>query len=905
MTHHLLTSVLASGLALASVAFAQPNGDVSWSGLSHFAPTDRRPIMPLEQEAFSVLFQSARNDLTAARVGFDDGDDGSVVWVDATVERSFGPYDLWRANIPAGVSRRASYIIEAIDGADRDYLSTTGVTDAQPPTTSFWKLDYDTLTHAPYGSTPTTRGTVFRVWAPGATTAVVRGNFTTPTWSVSVPLTRRGEDWIGLISSARVNNRYKYVFNNTLFKPDPRGRLLDNADGYNTVIHDPLAHQWVNNNFTPAPRERWVIYQLHVGSFAGLNDPRGTFTRPARYREVAARADHLTELGINAVMINPINEFPGSQSGGYNPLTQFSWESSYGTPDDLKFMIDTLQGRGIAVILDGVWNHVSSTDNFLWNFDSTQIYFDTPAVDTPWGAQVDFDRLPVFNSYADSVEHVLGEFRFDGYRLDAVFDMLNNVQGARVQQLLRGATDRVRQRFSDAHVIGEIYNNSSFNTSPAGIYMDGQYHEAYKNAVQDAINAAASGNPDMTRLANALDGSGIWVDKTHVMNYFELHDDAWTLSGGQREVRTIDPTAPHDDRFATGRTKLGNGMTLLAQGMPAILMGTEWLESNGFEQQKIDWSKKNTYREIFDFYRDVIRLRTTQPEFFATSPINTFHVNDGSNVLAFERFTVGGGSYVVVANFSNTDFATYELGLPRSGNWGVLLNSEDARYRGRNVGTLQGCIPVISNPLHGFAQRTSLSIPAHSLMILQHNPISAPPTITQQPESVASCFAQPQTFTVGGLPASGGTGIGVLWQVEEPTAPGTWRPLVNGLNTGIGTISGSTSTTLAVSFPVGTQLNFRALVTTIPGGCTGVLSQTASWAINRPCGFGDIGGAGGEAVSCGDGNLDNNDFIVFINRFFDQDPLADIGGEGGEEGSDGILDNNDFIIFIGWFFAGC
>ncbi|MBY0313352.1 MAG: alpha amylase C-terminal domain-containing protein [Phycisphaerales bacterium] len=717
---HPVFAVLAGVGALSSALLAQVDNNVQWSGISHAAIADRRPICPLNGQAFDVIFQTARGDATGARVAIDVGADGiDIAWASATYQSTRGRYDLWRATIPATTQSRIAYAIEVTDGTDSDYLSTLGVSDNLPASNAWWTLDFTTLEHAPFGSTPTASGTVFKVWAPGAASAQVRGPFNS--W-LGQTMTRQGENFVAIVSNAVAGQKYKYYFNNSLWKPDPRARQIDNADNFNSVIVDPLAYAWRTPTFAPVSRDKWVVYQLHVGSFSGLNDPRGSFTRQGTYREVAARADHLVDLGINAVMLNPINEFPGSSSGGYNPVSMWSFESAYGSPDDLKFMIDELHARGIAVMLDVVWNHFSPSDNFLWNFDSTQVYFDNPVVDTPWGAQANFDRAPVFSYFFDSIELVLGEFRMDGYRQDAVAEIVSATQFTSGQQLIRGMMDRVDNRFADAHVIGEIYNTSPWNTSPAGMNLDGQYHEPFKNGIRDAIFAAAVGTSDISRVASSIDGSGTWVEGERVLNYFELHDDAWPVNAHQRAVKTIDTTAPHDDRYAKGRTKLGNGLTLLSRGMPAILQGNEWLESNGWEVQKIDWAKKTTYSGVFQFYKDLIALRTSDAALAANAPCRVFHVNETQDIMAFERAITTGNSYVCVANFSNTDFAEYLVGLPRAGGWRVVMNSESAAYQGRGVGSPVGCVTVQPVARDGLAQRANLSLPAHGFILLKHDP---------------------------------------------------------------------------------------------------------------------------------------------------------------------------------------
>jgi len=808
---------------LGTATFSQIDGVVQSGLISHSDSTDRRPICPMSGEGFDVLFQTAAGDASNARVGIDDDVDGAnIVWVDASVQTTRGPYNLWRATIPASGANRRAYIIEVNDGAARQYLSTVGTGASLPPASIWWTLDFTTLSHAPYGATPTSAGTVFRVWAPGATSAQVRGAFTTPAWGVGPAMTKRGDDFFGVVASAIVGQEYKYYFNNTLWKSDPRAAFLNNANGYNSRITDQLAYAWELPDFTPAHRDRWVVYQLHVGSFAGLNDPMGNFTRVATYREVGDRAAHLHELGINAVQVNPINEFPGTNSGGYNPLSMFAWESAHGTPDDLKYMVDKLHARGIAVMLDVVWNHFSSSDNFLWQFDGTQVYYDNPNVNTPWGPQADFDRAAVRKYFLDSVEHVMGTFNMDGYRHDAAFEITGASQALSGQQLIRAHNDLIDRRFADAHSLAEIYNNSAWNTSPAGMNFDGQYHEAFKNAIIDAISASASGNPDMARLAATIDGSGTWVEGTRVLNYYELHDDAWPLNNSQRAVREIDTSFPHDDRYAKGRTKLGNGLAILARGMPEILQGTEWLESNGWESQKIDWSKKTTYAGIFNFYRDLIALRTTEPALFANSYGNAFHINDTSNLIAFERSIGTGGAYVVLANFSNADIASYSIGLPRAGRWDVALNSESAAYLGRGIGPINGCVPLSATPRDGFAQSTTLTVPAHGFLLLRHNPAGGtPPTITQQPESTQACVGGMLSMSVVASPSEGAT---YAWQFRIGASP--WLTVTNGVVPGVATFANAGTATLTISNPQrNSTTQYRCIVAL---GCDSIASDAAT-----------------------------------------------------------------------------
>ncbi|USO00013.1 MAG: alpha amylase C-terminal domain-containing protein [Phycisphaeraceae bacterium] len=710
--------VCALGAMAGHALAATHDNNVEWDGLSHVGWQDRSPRVPMDGEAFVVRFQAYRGDLTSASALWDDGTSHAAA---ATVVATRGPYDIWQASIPSTATTTLSYVIEAVDGTDADYLGPSGVRDNPPP--DAWTLDFATLTHAPYGSTPVDGGTVFRVWAPSRSTCAVRGEFNN--WSTANPIAKVGEDFVGFVPGAHAGQMYKYYFSGGIWKPDARAEQLVPTDNYNSVIVDQDDYAWQTQGFSPAPLEQMVVYQLHVGSFSGRNDPHGSAPNPSRYIDVANRVDHLEELGVNAVMLNPINEFPGDFSGGYNPISAWAVESKLGTVDDFKAMVDALHGAGIAVLLDIVWNHFAGNENYLWNYDGTQIYYDSPAVSTPWGDQHDFDDANVRDYFADSIDLFLGDYRLDGYRVDAVMAMTDSgwtPQWGSGQTLMRRLNDHVDNRFADRHVIAEQYNDDTWTVgaTPGGLGFDAQYHNAFKNAIRAAAYAeAGGGSPNMGSLAATLDGTGGSVG-SKALNYFELHDDAWPLNGHQRAVTEWNPSSPGSDE-SRGLQTLANGLTLTAKGVPAILQGTAWLEDEGWEANKIDWSHKTTYAGVFAFYRDLIHLRTSKPSLWADSPISVYHVNEGGDVMAFGRWGDDGRSYVIVANISNVAYPQYLLGLPRAGAWGVLINNDATQYGGHGVGTA-GMFQTEAVPRDGFDQRATLSIPAYGFMVLQYDP---------------------------------------------------------------------------------------------------------------------------------------------------------------------------------------
>jgi 1,4-alpha-glucan branching enzyme len=724
-----LAAALCAQLMAGPARAAAPDDNIEWNGISHVGWQDRRPLCPVGGESFQVRFQTWANDLTSARVSVDAG---ASSWVDASKVGTRGPHDIWAATVPATGSAAESYWIELTDGTDTDYVSPAGLSDDAPA--SGWVLDFTTLEHAPIGATRTSGGgAVFKVWAPTRTTAHVRGEFNS--WGLGNPMTKVGEHFIAFVPAVGDRQMYKYFFNNATWNTDARARSLNPSQDLNAHVEDPFRYVWQNDAHVTPPFEEMVVYQLHIGTFAGRNDPLGTPPFPSGYAAVAARAGHLAELGVNAVMFNPFTEFPGDLSVGYNPQSMWAPEWKYGTPDQLKAMVDALHAHGIAVILDIVWNHFTVNENFMWNYDGSQQYFDSPHVDTPWGAQADFDKLAVRDYYAESALYWLEEYRLDGFRMDATDYMNLPAQAAAGWALMQRLNDDVDRRWADKITIAEQLPNDSWVTRPTslgGAGFDTQYHDAFTDQLRQEILDAAFGDADMWRISNIVNGSGQYLEGRYAFNYLELHDEAWPSSGGQRLVKTIDTTFPHDDQFAQGRLKLGLGLVLLAPGVPAFLMGDEWLEDTDFGSDignRIDWSKKTTYAPHYQYMRDLIGLRTGRAALRADAARHVFHINEGLNVIAFRRWDGAGDEIVVVANFSNSDRNDYRLGLPVAGDWVESVNSQAVEYGGagpENGGTL----PTEPVSWDGYAQSRVLNIPKMGVLVLEQAPTTGVPGAT-------------------------------------------------------------------------------------------------------------------------------------------------------------------------------
>ncbi|MDD5389780.1 MAG: malto-oligosyltrehalose trehalohydrolase [Gallionellaceae bacterium] len=259
----------------------------------------------------------------------------------------------------------------------------------------------------PFGATPLAGGGVrFRLWAPSVTAVTLRLDETE-----ELPMPAVGDGWFELtVATARAGSRYSFRLPDGLLVPDPASRYNpDDIHGASEVI-DAAAYDWSDGDWRGRPWEEAVLYELHVGGFTSA----GTFAG------VIERLDYLVELGVTALEIMPVSDFPGQRNWGYDGVLPFAPDAAYGRPEDFKRLIDAAHARGLMVLLDVVYNHFGPEGNYLHAYAAD---FFNPRHATPWGAAINFDgdnNRPVRDFFVDNVRYWLEEFHLDGLRLDAI-----------------------------------------------------------------------------------------------------------------------------------------------------------------------------------------------------------------------------------------------------------------------------------------------------------------------------------------------------------------------------------------------------------------------------------------------------------------------------------------------------
>ncbi len=369
--------------------------------------------------------------------------------------------------------------------------------------------------------------------------------------------------------------------------PDPRSPWQPNG------VHGPSRHvdhgefEWTDRDWRPPPLPNSVIYELHVGAFS----PEGTFQAAVEH------LDHLVSLGVTALELMPVNEFPGERGWGYDGVDLYAPHHAYGGPEGLKQLVDACHAHELAVIIDVVYNHLGPAGNYLAEFGP---YF-TGKYKTPWGDAVNFDDSSS-NEVRDFFIHNallwLRDYHFDGLRIDAVHAMLD----LSAVHFLEELTDRVRAYEAEAGrpfwVIAESdLNDPRLVRSPeaGGFAMDAQWSDDFHHALHAALAGERVGYysdfGSMAQIAAALKNAYVFAGDYSVfrgrnhgrpasglpgsrfLGYLQNHDQIGNRATGDRTSHLL----------SLGLQKVGAALVMTSPFVPLLFMGEEWGASTPFQ----------------------------------------------------------------------------------------------------------------------------------------------------------------------------------------------------------------------------------------------------------------------------------------------------------------------------------
>ncbi|WP_029031414.1 malto-oligosyltrehalose trehalohydrolase [Salinarimonas rosea] len=297
--------------------------------------------------------------------------------------------------------------------------------------------------------------TRFRLWAP-----IQRQPHLVIEGRDPVPMDKQDAGWFAVEVDCGAGTPYRYRLDDGLHVPDPASKAQRGDVHDPSLVVDPHAYAWRNDAWMGRPLEELVLYELHAGLLGGFDGVR---------RHLRALAD----LGVTAIQLMPIGEFPGARNWGYDGVLPYAPDAAYGTPDDLKRLVDEAHGLGLQVFLDVVYNHFGPEGNYLHAFAEPFFRSD---IETPWGAAIDFRRHEVRRYFADNVLMWLMEYRIDGLRFDAVHQI-------REKDWLDEMAAEVRRTIEPGRHVHLVLENEENDPGYLGREIDAQWNDDFHHCV--------------------------------------------------------------------------------------------------------------------------------------------------------------------------------------------------------------------------------------------------------------------------------------------------------------------------------------------------------------------------------------------------------------------------------------
>lgn len=538
-----------------------------------------------------------------------------------------------------------------------------------------------------------------------------------------VELSPYGDGIWGAVTDVVRNEHYIYQIRDRQY-PDPASRFQPDGVHGPSMVVDHSEYVWKENEWKGGRLEDYVLYELHTG----------TYTQDGTYNGIAERAGYLSNLGITAVEIMPLSQFPGRRNWGYDGVFPYAPQNSYGSVDDLKKLVDTLHGHGMDVVLDVVYNHLGPEGNYLPNFGP----FFTGKYTTPWGDAINYD-----DAYSDGVRRFfienalywIDEFRFDALRLDAIHGIFDT-SPKHILHDMKTEVNRFSARTGrNVKLIAESDLNDPVvvrGQKEYGYGLDAQWNDDYHHAIHSCVTGERSGYYSdygrLDQIAKALndgfvyDGqySPYWKKKRgapltgislhRLVTYSQNHDQV----GNRAKADRLLSVSSREKAMASA------ALVILSPFTPLIFMGEEYGETSPFNyfidtsdpalakavregrsrefrsfgfnytkdpndvsvflESRLEFgrSKKGPGRSMLTYYRDLISIRK--------AILEKEMKWEGSNLLYGDVISMNyasAGGLACMVSFSDMK---RDLSASKDGSWHIVLRSSWEIYGGTNQG---------------------------------------------------------------------------------------------------------------------------------------------------------------------------------------------------------------------------
>ncbi|HTC95652.1 MAG TPA: malto-oligosyltrehalose trehalohydrolase [Terriglobales bacterium] len=483
----------------------------------------------------------------------------------------------------------------------------------------------------------------FRVWAPRAGQMKLR-----LVGGAEHAMTREADGFFSLTAPAHAGDRYFYLPDGHQPVPDPVSRLLPEGVHGPTEIVDPADFSWSDDSWRGLPLSDYIIYELHVGTFT----PQGTFDG------VIERLQYLKyELGITVIELMPVAAFPGGRNWGYDGVSPYAVQASYGGPQGLKRLVSAAHQIGLAVVLDVVYNHVGHEGNYLRMFGP---YF-TSRHQTPWGEAINYDSEGsehVRRYFVENALYWIREYHLDGLRLDAIETIHDNSERHILAEMQDEVQSLARQLGRTVCVIAETNENEARLIRPpakGGYGLDAQWSDDFHHSVHASLTGERQRYyqdfGDLRQIVRALNDG--FVFQGEFFNYWKKargtssaglpmeshviclqnHDQVGNRARGERLSQIV----------PIGLRKVAAALMLLAPHTPLLFMGEEYDEPAPF-LYFTSYGDPTLARAVSEGrkkeFQDFAGIDVPDPQDEATFQLSRLHwemANDANDMLRWYR----------------------------------------------------------------------------------------------------------------------------------------------------------------------------------------------------------------------------------------------------------------------------
>jgi 1,4-alpha-glucan branching enzyme len=548
----------------------------------------------------------------------------------------------------------------------------------------------------------------FRVWAPFAKRVqVVFKNSAI----ASADLTSEGNgNWSTDVPGVSTLAMYQYFIDNsgqpqagndnsqTWQHADARALQVENSAAGSASYVIPDFDQSQRPAFATPGFDNFILYQLHVGSFSGLNDLRAApvNNRTATFLDMIEKLSYISDLGFNGIALLPIGEIAGDVGEGYGTCDLSAPEDAYASSkekavEELLKLVDEAHRRGLAVIFDVVYNHAAIGDNRYWRYDGNCYGPNTGGIyhenshDTRFGTGFAVWKQEVKDFIFDNARMFLRDYRGDGLRFDATQFIPPDA--------LRTWAWGLKNEFPDKYLIAE-YNawDGERAFDPTNPFTDLGFHATWDLDGYGQCFAALNGTDplgNLFKLIGDFKNPNPWCSVRYLAgSHDQIYDDGSNI--GRRYL--TERFGGRNNDYARAKARIAWALTVAIPGTPMLFMGTEgqldgfWAPENTLGEHRVDWSKMgdNLGLPMQKMVRDVNNLRWQHPALRSPAG-NVVHVDYPGQVAAFKRYTYDGDLVLVIVNLSDNSWSNYSYGINLSGEggaWIEIFNSQSPTYGG-------------------------------------------------------------------------------------------------------------------------------------------------------------------------------------------------------------------------------